>query len=71
MDGAIVNFGRHSEVLTQLKKTQNWLITIHCAIHRVELALTESFAIPVFKKWIIYFAIVERKSYGKCSSFRY
>lgn len=38
-DGASVNFGVYSGVLTQLKNEREWLVMIHCVNHRLELAL--------------------------------
>ena len=37
-DGASVNTGAYNGVLTQLSTTRGWLLTVHCANHRVELA---------------------------------
>ena len=41
-DGASVNTGKYSGVLTRLKEERPWLITIHCANHRIELAAKDS-----------------------------
>ena len=41
-DGASVNFGRHSGVLTTLQSDMPWLVKIHCVAHRLELALNDS-----------------------------
>lgn len=42
-DGASVNTGQYTGVLKQLTDDNRaWLITIHCALHRVELALKDS-----------------------------
>lgn len=37
-DGASVNTGAYNGILTQLSHTRGWLLTVHCANHRVELA---------------------------------
>ena len=50
-DGASVNFGRYSGLLTQLKESRAWLINIHCVAHRAELSLKDYLLlIPEFKK---------------------
>ena len=36
-DGASVNFGQYSGVLSQLKEDRPWMLKIHCINHRVEL----------------------------------
>ena len=41
-DGASVNTGIYNGVLTQMKRERSWLITIHCASHRAELAMKDS-----------------------------
>ena len=41
-EGASVNFGKYSGLLTQQKENCPWLITIHCVAHRAELALKDS-----------------------------
>ena len=41
-DGAAVNFGKNKGVLTRLRNERPWLLRIHCASHRFELALKES-----------------------------
>ena len=48
-DGASVNMGKYSGVLTQMKNERPWLLTIHCANHRIELAVKSAFDIPAFK----------------------
>jgi hypothetical protein len=41
-DGASVNTGEYSGLLTQLKSSgRPWLVTIHCVSHRLELALKD------------------------------
>jgi hypothetical protein len=47
-DGASVNTGKYNGVLTQLKRNRPWLLTIHCANHRIELAVKSAFDIPEF-----------------------
>ena len=37
-DGASDNAGVYTGVLTQLSQTRGWLLAIHCANHRIELA---------------------------------
>ena len=41
-DGASVNMGKYSGVLTRLKEERPWIITIHCTNHRIELAAKDS-----------------------------
>lgn len=41
-DGASVNFGLYNGVLTRMKASRPWLLTVHCALHRVELSLGDS-----------------------------
>ena len=40
-DGANVNLGVYSGVLTQMKHEREWLVNIHCVNHRLELALKD------------------------------
>ena len=48
-DGASVNTGKYRGVLTQMKRDRSWLLTIHCANHRVELAVKSSLSIVEFE----------------------
>ena len=41
-DGASVNFGKYSGLLTQQNENRPWVITIHCIAHSAELALKDS-----------------------------
>ena len=41
-DGASVNFGKYSGLLTQQKENHPWVITIHCIAHSAELALKDN-----------------------------
>ena len=41
-DGASVNFGRISGLMTRLGEDRPWLIKIHCANHRIELAVKDA-----------------------------
>ena len=41
-DGANMNLGIYSGALTMTKENRPWLITIHCANHRLELALKDA-----------------------------
>lgn len=41
-DGASVNFGRKSGLMTRMASTRPWLIKIHCANHRIELAVKDA-----------------------------
>ncbi|XP_033100488.1 uncharacterized protein LOC117103939 [Anneissia japonica] len=41
-DGASVNTGVYSGLLTQMKRERSWLVTVHCVSHRMELALKDS-----------------------------
>jgi len=47
-DGASVNFGSKSGLLTQLKKRCCWLVGIHCLNHQLELAVKHAFARTAF-----------------------
>ena len=47
-DGASVNFGRISGLLTRLDNDRGWLIKIHCANHRVELSVKDVFEQSTF-----------------------
>ena len=47
-DGASVNFGRISGLLTRLDNDRGWLIKIHCANHRVELSVKDAFEQSTF-----------------------
>ena len=38
-DGASVNFGRNTGIMTRLAVDPPWLIRIHCTNHRIELAV--------------------------------
>lgn len=41
-DGAAVNFGQYSGLLTRMKESRPWMIAIHCINHRTELAVKDS-----------------------------
>ena len=41
-DGANLNPGIYSGALTMMEENRLWLITIHCANHRLELALKDA-----------------------------
>ena len=41
-DGASVNFGKYSGLLTQQKENRPWVITIHCIAHSAKLALKDN-----------------------------
>ena len=48
-DGASVNTGIYRGVLTQLKFDRDWLVSMHCVNHRIELGVKEAFgAEPLF-----------------------
>ena len=50
-DGASVNFGAYNGVLTQFKKDREWLISMHCVNHRIELGVKEAFCSePIFEE---------------------
>ena len=49
-DGASVNFGQHTGLLTRLDEERGWLIKIHCANHRTELAVKDAFKESVFNE---------------------
>ena len=38
-DGASVNFGRNTSIMTRLAVDPPWLIRMHCTNHRIELAV--------------------------------
>lgn len=42
-DGASVNFGRISGLMTRLSENRPWLIKMHCTNHHIELAVTDAF----------------------------
>ena len=48
-DGASVNTGIYTGVLTQLAENRDWLLSIHCANHRVELAFKSAIGESPFK----------------------
>ena len=49
-DGAAVNFGKYSGLLTRMKTDRPWLMTIHCVNHRTELAVKDSLqTIKIFR----------------------
>ena len=48
-DGASVNFGIYQGVLTQLKSTRPWLLTVHCVNHRVELTVKDAMKVKPFE----------------------
>ena len=41
-DGASVNFGRKTGLMTRFAEHRGWLIKIHCANHRIELAVKDA-----------------------------
>ena len=49
-DGASVNFGAKTGLMTRLLVQQPWMIKIHCVNHRVELAIKEAIAETEFSK---------------------
>ena len=49
-DGASVNTGRINGLMTQLAEERPWLIKIHCANHRVELAVKDAFKQSPFQQ---------------------
>ena len=64
-DGASVNFGSETGVLTQFKSEQPSLVTIHCTTHRLELALKDAFKGTYFSEVHLI------KYYFNCSAFKY
>lgn len=42
-DGASVNMGQYTGACSQLKESREWLLVIHCANHRLELAMKDAF----------------------------
>ena len=55
-DGASVNMGRYNGACTQIKADgRPWLLVIHCANHRLELAITDAYKMePNFKDMDIF-----------------
>ena len=49
-DGASVNFGRKSGLMTRLSTERPWLIKIHCSNHRIELAMKDAIKNSAFQK---------------------
>ena len=49
-DGASVNTGRLSGLMTRLGEEREWLVKIHCINHRVELAVKDALVDSVFKE---------------------
>ena len=54
-DGANVNLGVDSGVLTLMKHEREWLVNIHCIIHSLELALKD--VIILFNDWTAFIKI--------------
>lgn len=51
-DGASVNFGKITGVMTLLKNDAPWLVDIHCLPHKFELALKDTFKGSYFESTI-------------------
>ena len=49
-DGASVNTGRLSGLMTRMADERDWLVKIHCINHRVELAVKDAFLESTFKE---------------------
>ena len=49
-DGASVNTGKISGLMTRFASDREWLVKIHCINHRVELAVKDAFTGSVFKE---------------------
>ena len=49
-DGASVNMGRISGLMTRLGENRDWLVKIHCINHCVELAVKDAFKDSKFKE---------------------
>ena len=49
-DGASVNFGEKSGLLTRLEKDRDWFLKVHCVNHRIELAVKHAFKDSKFEK---------------------
>ena len=47
-DGASVNFGAKTGLMTRLAVDRPWLVKIHCIIHRVELAVKDAIKLTDF-----------------------
>ena len=48
-DGASVNFGKKTGLMKRMADERAWLVKIHCANHRVELAVKEAIINSKFK----------------------
>ena len=49
-DGASVNFGKNSGVLTRLLSSLQWLIKTHCVAHYLEIVLTDALKVLYYNK---------------------
>ena len=47
-DGASVNTGRRTGLMTRMAANREWLVKIHCINHRVELAVKDAISNTVF-----------------------
>ena len=66
-DGGIINFGKRTGLMKRMANERAWLVKIHCANHRVELAVKEAIVNSKFKTvddtYIIMFSLL--KNSGK------
>ena len=53
-DGASVNFGAKTGLMTRLSVQRSWMIKIRCVNHHVELAIKEAIFKQNFTKWMIF-----------------
>ena len=59
-DGASVNFGVKTGLLTRLDSDRGWLVNIHCSNHRIELAVKDAFNNSTFQKIDEYYATLAK-----------
>ena len=69
-DGASVNFGKKTGLMTRMSENRVWLIKIHCANHRIELAMKDAIKGTSFQEvdvfYIAFHALL--KNSGKIKS---
>ena len=60
-DCASVNFGAKTGLMTRLSVQRSWMVKIHCANHRIELAIKEAIAEAKFSKVGIFYNVFAQK----------
>ena len=48
-DGASVNFGQLTGVMTRMSKYLPWILPIHCSAHKLELAIKDAYVLFLSK----------------------